>query len=206
MLAWYFIFFTALGLLQIVIPGLELQDYQQTELHRLLEESPVQFVIMAVVVAPVLEEGMFRSLVKPSADELIFFICCWLWLIVPGFIPAEVNWVVKFAFLIPFILLIFIFLREFIPGIWQERICRVAETYYLPIWGITSVIFGMVHIFNYVEGFEINFALVLLIFPRIIAGFFFGKIKLENGSLVWPMALHAMNNGAVVLFLIPQLL
>lgn len=206
MLACYFLFFTALGLLQIVFPGLELQEYQQTELNRLLQESPIQFVVMAVIAAPILEEGMFRSLVKPSNNEFIFFICCWLWLIVLSFIPAEVNWIIRIIFLILLILLSFIFLSEIIPDHWQDRFCKVAENYYLLIWGVTSIVFGMVHIFNYVEGFEINFALVILVLPRIIAGFFFGKIKLENKSLVWPIALHAMNNGAVVLFLIPQLL
>jgi len=64
----------------------------------------------------------------------------------------------------------------------------------------------MVHIFNYVEGFELNFVLMLLIFPRIIAGYFFGKIKVENKGLIWPIAMHAMNNGLVFIVLLPKIL
>ncbi|UJH91251.1 hypothetical protein LZ575_00075 [Antarcticibacterium sp. 1MA-6-2] len=64
----------------------------------------------------------------------------------------------------------------------------------------------MVHIFNYVDAFEINVVLVLLIIPRIIAGFFFGKVKIENEGLIWAILMHVMNNGVVTIFLLPRLL
>jgi len=121
-------------------------------------------------------------------------------------IPQEVNWMIKYGFLLLFFILSFIFLREFIPRSWQKTICRILSRYYKVIWIITAVVFGMVHIFNYVEGFELNFVLVLLVFPRIIAGYFFGKIKVENKGLVWPIAMHAMNNALVFIVLLPRIL
>lgn len=206
MLGCYVLFFITLGLLSILIPGLDLESYQQTELNRLLEESPLKLVILAVVLAPLIEEGMFRTLIKPSPNELIFFLCIWLFVIALAIIPDDVHWMIKYGFLLLFFILIFFFLREFIPRPWQKNICRFLSGYYKVIWIITSILFGMVHIFNYVEGFELNFVLVLLIFPRIIAGYFFGKIKVENKSLVWPIAMHAMNNGLVFLVLLPRIL
>lgn len=206
MLLCYLIFFMGLGILEMLFPSLELHKYQQGEIDRLLEENPWKFVVMAIIAAPILEEGMFRSLVKPSPNDLIFFLCCWLWLIALTLIPAEVNWFIKFSFLILLILLSFIFLRELIPDAWKQKICDLANQYYISVWILTSVVFGVVHIFNYVEAFEINFVLVLLIFPRIIAGFFFGKVKIENGGLIWPILMHVMNNGVVTIFLLPRLL
>lgn len=206
MLGCYVLFFIALGLLSIIFPGLDLDSYQQTDLNRLLEESPIKLIILAVVLAPLIEEGMFRALIKPSRNELIFFLCIWVFVITLALIPEDVNWMIKYGFLLLFFILSFIFLREFIPPFWQKSMCRFLSNYYKWIWVITSVIFGMVHIFNYVEGFELNFVLVLLIFPRIIAGYFFGKIKVENKGLVWPIAMHAMNNALVFIVLLPKIL
>jgi len=206
MLGCYVLFFIALGLLSIIFPSLDLDSYQQTDLNRLLEESPLKLVILAVVLAPLIEEGMFRTLIKPSRNELIFFLCIWLFVIALAFIPDDVNWMIKYGFLLLFFILSFIFLREFIPPSWQKKLCRFLSRNYKVIWIITAVVFGMVHIFNYVEGFELDFVLMLLIFPRIIAGYFFGKIKVENKGLVWPIAMHAMNNGLVFLVLLPRIL
>ena len=74
------------------------------------------------------------------------------------------------------------------------------------VWILTAFIFGMVHISNYVDGFQIDLLLFLMIIPRIIAGFFFGKIKIENKSMAWPIAMHAMNNATVLILLFPKLL
>lgn len=206
MLACYVVFFLFLGVLQILLPEFDLQQYQQTDINRLLLENPVQFFLLAVVIAPLIEEGMFRTLILPTPNEFIFFLSCWLLVIITFFIPEDANWFIRFSFLSLFLLVTFIALREFIPVQWQWKVCLVLKRYYVGIWILTSLLFGIVHIYNYVEGFELNLVLVLLIFPRIIAGFFFGNIKIENKSLIWPVAMHAMNNGTVFLFLLPQLL
>ncbi len=202
----YLVFFAALGILSILFPGIDLNSYEQTDLNRLLEEEPLRLMFLAVILAPLIEEGMFRTLIIPSPNELIFFICTWLLVISLAIIPEDVYWMIKYGFLILLIILSFIFLKEFIPLKWQRSLCAFLGKYYKIIWALTAVVFGMVHIFNYVEGFELNFVLVLLIFPRIIAGYFFGKIKVENKSLIWPIAMHAMNNGLVFVFLLPRIL
>lgn len=206
MLACYIAFFLFLGVLQILLPEFDLQQYQQTDINRLLFENPLQFFLLAVIVAPVIEEGMFRTLIRPTPNEFVFFLSCWLLVLITFLMPAGAHWFIRFSFLFLFLLVTFMALREFIPIQWQWKICLVLKRYYIGIWILTSLIFGIVHIYNYVEGFELNFVLVLLIFPRIIAGIFFGKIKLENRSLIWPITMHAMNNGIVFLFLLPQLL
>lgn len=206
MLACYLGFFTLLGLLNALFPQIDLQRYQQTELLELLEGNPWRFVLMAAIIAPVLEEGMFRTLIRPSPNDLIFFICCWIWVLGIAVIPPEVSAPIKYVFLTLFLFITFLFLQGFIPRFIQQKTCQFLKRYYLWVWGLTAVIFGMVHIFNYTDGFELNFVLLLLIFPRIIAGYFFGKIKIENQGLVWPIAMHAMNNSLVLFFLLPRLL
>lgn len=206
MLAIYFAFFMFLGVIQTIFPEFDIAQYQQTDLNQLLQENPWKFVFLAVVFAPIVEEGMFRTLVKPSANEIIFFLSIWILVITTALIPLDVFWLLKYLFLILLGVLSFLFLKQIIPESFQEKLCRFLGRYYFLIWLITSVIFGLVHIFNYVEGFEIDLVLFLLVVPRVIAGFFFGKIKIENNGLIWPILMHGINNGTVVLFLLPKLL
>ena len=206
MVGCYIIFFICLGLLSTFFPGFDLDQYQQSDINRLLEEDPLRLVILAVIFAPIIEEGMFRTLLKPTPNELIFFLCIWIFVLALVLVPDDTYWVIKYSFLLLLMLVVFIFLRELIPLKWQWRACYFLERYYIIVWGLSSVIFGLVHILNYVEGFELNFVLFLLIFPRIIAGYFFGKIKIENNGLAWPMLMHAMNNSVVFLILIPRFL
>lgn len=206
MLGCYFVFFVALGILKAGFPDFEFERYQQTDLIQLLEENPWKFLLMAVIFAPLIEEGMFRTLIKPSQNDLIFFLCSWIFVGVISLIPTDVFWAIKYGSLILFMILTFLFLKAFIPQKWQISLCSFLDRHYKFIWILTSVVFGMVHIFNYVEGFQLDFLLVLLIIPRIIAGFFFGKIKIENQGLLWPMIMHAMNNGIVLFVIFPKLL
>lgn len=206
MLACYFIFFFALGLINTFFPEFDMDRYQQTDLNRLLEENPLQLILLALIFAPVIEEGMFRTIIKPSPNELILFVCSWLLLMELIFFPDYVHWALKFLFLLLLFIITFLFLKEIIPYRWQMLLCTFLRRYYKFVWGLTALLFGLVHIFNYVDVFEINLPLFLLIFPRIIAGYFFGKIKIENRSLFWPVAMHAMNNSAVLLIVIPKFL
>lgn len=206
MLGFYFLFFIFLGILKMIFPEFELDQYEQSDINKLLEDDPWRLVLLAVVFAPIIEEGMFRTLIKPSQNELIFFLCSWLLVIGIALIPENTNWLIKFGFLLLSFILSFIFLKEFIPEKWQVRLCDFLNKNYRTIWFLTALTFGMVHIYNYVEGFELNFVLFLLIVPRIIAGYFFGKIKIENHGLFWPIVMHAMNNGIVFLILLPRIL
>tara|TARA_R100000935_G_scaffold54253_1_gene82883 strand:+ start:2240 stop:2860 length:621 start_codon:yes stop_codon:yes gene_type:complete len=206
MIGSYFVFFATLAILQIVFPSLDILKYQQTDLEALMSQNPWKFILLAVVIAPILEEGMFRTLIKPSPNEFIFFICSWILVIAATFIPLDVHWAIKFGFLLLFISLIYYFLKELIPVALQYKACSFLNRNYIFIWMITAIIFGLVHISNYVDGFQLDFLLFLMIVPRIIAGFYFGKIKIENRSMVWPIAMHALNNATVVMFILPKLI
>ncbi|SHF88577.1 CAAX protease self-immunity [Salegentibacter echinorum] len=205
MLGAYFLFFFLTGILNSFLPNLDLSKYQQTELFNLMDESPFTFIFMAVVIAPVLEESMFRTLIKPSFTEIYIFICAILAFISLGFIPLEAHALLKFGIIILSGVIIFLFLQSLKPSTWFRKFRIFLHRNYRMVWWLSAIIFGVVHIWNYVEGWQFDLILFLLIFPRIIAGYFFGKIKLENHSLLWPIAMHAMNNGIVAFFMLPKL-
>lgn len=206
MIGTYFLFFFLLGFLNTFLPELDLEKYQQTELFNLMDESPLAFILMAVIIAPLLEESMFRTLIKPSFTEIYIFICAVLAFVGLGFIPQEAHSLLKYGLVILSAIIIFLFLQSLKPSRFLRIFRIILYRNYKFIWLLTATLFGLVHIWNYVEGWQFDLILFLLIFPRIIAGYFFGKIKVENGSLLWPITMHAMNNGIVVFFLLPKLL
>lgn len=206
MIGTYFLFFFLLGFLNTFLPELDLEKYQQTELFNLMDENPLAFILMAVMIAPILEESMFRTLIKPSFTEIYIFICAVLAFVSLGFIPQEAHSLLKYGLVILSAIIIFLFLQSLKPSRTLRVFRIILYRNYRFIWLLTAALFGLVHIWNYVEGWQFDLILFLLIFPRIIAGYFFGKIKVENGNLIWPITMHAMNNGIVVFFLLPKIL
>ena len=198
-MACYFLFFMGMGVLNTIFPELDFDRYQQTEIYEMMTDNPLVFFILAVIIAPIMEECLFRSLIKPSQNEILVFICSWILFVSLAFIPAEANLILKYSLLLLSVFIIFLFLKSIIPEKRLKKIQYYLHKYYRLIWILSAVIFGYVHVWNYVSGFEFNFILFILIFPRIIAGYFFGRLKIQNRELYWPILLHAMNNGIVML-------
>ena len=198
-MACYFLFFMGMGILNTIFPELDFDRYQQTEIYEMMTNNPLVFFILAVIIAPIIEECLFRSLIKPSQNEILVFICSWILFISLPFIPAKANLILKYSLLLLSVFIIFLFLKSIIPEKKMKKMQYYLHKYYRLIWMLSALIFDYVHVWNYVSGFEFNFILFILIFPRIIAGYFFGRLKVQNQQLYWPILLHAMNNGIVVL-------
>lgn len=206
MIACYFLFFIVLRLITLYFPGLDFERYEQLELFETLKESPLKFAFLAMVAAPIIEESLFRSLLKPTATSLKLFVCAVLYIAGMSLIPEEGHWILRYTLLFTSLFLCYYALGELIPEKIYRNTCYRLSRYYLLIWIGGAVIFGFVHIFNYVESFQLDLVLFMMIFPRVIAGFFFGKIKLENKGMIWPVLMHSMNNSMVLIFLLPYTL
>lgn len=203
MILCYFLFFFVLQILNTFIFNLDLEKYQQLELFETLQKSPLKFIFLAAVVAPVLEESIFRSILKPTATSLKIFLCSLLYILGILVIPEDAHWTLKYVLLLGVLGLVYYALGELIPRQYYRKLCYWLHRYYLIIWILGAIIFGFVHIYNYVDSFQLDLVLFLMIFPRIIAGFFFGKIKLENKGMIWPILMHSMNNSIVLIVVVP---
>ncbi|GAA0871871.1 hypothetical protein GCM10009117_10170 [Gangjinia marincola] len=187
-------------------PWITGDEYEQASLMDLMRDDPLYFLVATVIIAPLLEEGMFRTLIKPTLSQAAFFLTAWIIFLGRSFIPADVHWMIANGFLLVLGIFLWMALKELLNTPFVHRQLAFLNRGYVAMWMVTSLLFGLIHVMNYVEGFELNLVLFLLIFPRIVAGYFFGKIKILNQSMVWPMALHAMNNGVVFLILLPRIL
>lgn len=203
MILCYFIFFFAIRIINIFIFEIDFNKYEQAELFKILEENPLKFIFLAAIAAPVIEECIFRSVLKPTATSLKVFICALLYIIGILLMPDDAHWALKYLLLAGSLILCYYALGELIPKLIYHKTCYWLHRHYLIVWILGAFIFGFVHIYNYVDTFQVDLLLLLMIFPRIIAGFFFGKIKLENKSLVWPILLHSMNNSIVLIVVLP---
>lgn len=198
----YILFAIAFGVLANYFPEFKNENYEQAFLKELLDESPLQLFVLAVIFAPIIEEMMFRTLIRPSHSDLMLFLTAWPIFYVNRFIPVDVHWMVKIGFVAVFLFTVYYLLIQGIPEERTQRLRNFLEKYAWTILVITALIFGLVHINNYVEDFAVDAALFMLIVPRIISGWMMGLLKLRNKNLIWPIALHALNNGVVVLIMI----
>jgi len=203
MIACYFIFFIILSLVTQFFPVVDFDRYEQSDLFELLGNNPFKFIFLAIIAAPIIEESIFRSLLKPSQESIKLFICALLYIIGLLLIPEKGHWILRYTLLFATLFLIYYALGELIPEKALKKICFWLYRQYLVIWIAGAIIFGFVHIFNYVDSFQLDLTLFMMIAPRIIAGFFFGKIKLENKGMIWPVLMHSMNNSMVLLFMLP---
>lgn len=160
----------------------------------MLQTNFFKAFVLIIIAAPVFEEFLFRSLLKPSHLDVVLFGSSIPVYATRYLIPEEVNWIVRVIFLFTLLsCLTYIGVQLFNP--YKVRHLRVwLSRNYKIIWILTSVIFGLIHINNYVAVLTINFALILLSLPRIASGFIFGHIKLKNGHIIWPVILHVLNN------------
>lgn len=192
----------AIALLSQYIPELLSDNYEQPFLRELLDKNPLQLFVLAVLFAPIIEEMMFRTLIQPSHSDIILLLCSWPVFYLNSYLPQDVNWVLKLLFVGVFLFVLFYILRELIPPIKTARLRAFLDKNQIPVLVMSSLIFGLVHINNYVEDFMINVALIALIIPRVLAGLMMGLVKIKNKHLGWSIGLHAINNGVVIIILI----
>lgn len=194
----YILFFITIGILSTWVPELKAGGYEDTTLKKLVQENPFRLFMLACIVAPIVEEMMFRTLIKPSHNHLILFMCSWPVFIGLRFFPRDIHWGVVLAFSAVLLFALFYIVKHLITETTTQRLRTFLHRHVTPVLIIVSLIFGLVHINNYVDNFVINLALITLIVPRIISGFLMGWIKIKNEGLIWSIALHFMNNAFVV--------
>ncbi len=190
----YIFFGIIIGVLSIWFPEVLNKEYEQTAILDMAQNNPLKLIIMACIFAPIVEEMMFRTLIVPSHSDLILFICAWPVFLGAGFLPESIHWTIGLGFSAVLLFTTHAVLKQLIPAVKTDFLRSKLSKYVLPVLILSSVLFGLVHISNYVNSFTFNIALVLLVIPQIIAGFILGWVKKKNTHLVWPMILHFMNN------------
>lgn len=183
-------------------PDLLNPEYEQTAIIEMAKTNPFQLFVLACIFAPIVEEMMFRTLIKPSHSDLILFICSWPVFLGSGYLPVDIHWLLRLAFSGVALFAMHYIVKQLIPENSTAFIRQKLSKYVLAVLVITSILFGLVHISNYVTEFTFNIALLILVIPQIIAGFMLGIVKQKTEGLGWSMGLHFMNNIVPVVIVI----
>jgi len=153
------------------------------------------FVIGAVLVAPVLEELVFRAQLRRFTGMilLISFICGTL-------LSAITN--TSWAFLVcPFIFTILFLIYRFTLAGSTMRKFKFWEQIFPWQFHLTAVCFALVHLSNYERGITLLPLGILYTLPQLAIGLILGFTRMNYG-LKYSMAVHSVYNltFAIVLF------
>lgn len=156
----FFIFFL------IIIDELTGVDLGEHSLQKMIEENPGMVLFAGVILAPLIEEFMFRCFIT---FRQAFYV---LW---PMFLYAKLAKKNRWATL---------------------RHLREAWQWVFPwIFYLSAISFGLVHSLNF-ENFEQYIWLAaLLTLPQMVIGIFLGYLRVKFG-LIWSMIFHAIHNAA----------
>lgn len=145
--------------------------------------------LLAVIIAPVTEEIIFRYYITHSTTAVFFL----LWALVFGIAMLMFNqileeWVAIPLILIPIALMVTVLNSKKL----QDRIKAVYNQGFPYVFYLSAVIFAYVHIFNFEDVFPWYYA-PILVFPQFFLGLYLGYIRTRNG-LPHAILLHATNN------------
>ena len=158
--------------LMALVGGLEqlgLWDEDMHSLQKIFQEmEPVLIFFFAVIMAPLLEEVMFRLILRFRSNFLI------LWSIHIG---VALHLGQKRSLL--------------------KTARKVWDKFYGWMYYLMTVAFGLMHIMNFEPSLNIYLLAPILVAPQILIGINLGYLRVRFG-LIWSILFHAFYNGILM--------
>jgi hypothetical protein len=158
--------------LMALVGGLEqlgLWDEDMHSLQKIFQEmEPVLIFFFAVIMAPLLEEVMFRLILRFRSNFLI------LWSIHIG---VALHLGQKRSLL--------------------KTARKVWDKFYGRVFYLMTMAFGLMHIMNFEPSLNIYLLVPILVAPQILIGINLGYLRVRFG-LIWSILFHAFYNGVLM--------
>ncbi len=158
--------------LMSLIGGLEQLGLWEEDMHSLQkifqEMEPVLIFFFAVIMAPLLEEVMFRLILRFRSNFLI------LWSIHIG---VALHLGQKRSLL--------------------KTARKVWDKFYGWVFYLMTMAFGLMHIMNFEPSLNIYLLAPILVAPQILIGINLGYLRVRFG-LIWSILFHAFYNGVLM--------
>ena len=155
-----------------LVGGLEqlgLWDEDMHSLQKIFQEmEPVLIFFFAVIMAPLLEEVMFRLILRFRSNFLI------LWSIHIG---VALHLGQKRSLL--------------------KTARKVWDKFYGRVFYLMTMAFGLMHIMNFEPSLNIYLLAPILVAPQILIGINLGYLRVRFG-LIWSILFHAFYNGVLM--------
>ena len=171
----------------IGIVGLEEMDHKIVNLY----DQPMLLAMQAILLAPIVEEAVFRLPMKYSYVRM-FVPCC----IALGMLSVFIDSTTTLGFIaILFFLLVALFhyVDQRNDNQYNERMATLWEAnFYIPFW-ILTVSFALLHLTNF-GGQVAWYVAPILVLPQFVLGALLGYIRTGLG-FVFAVLFHALHNG-----------
>ncbi|KAI9130870.1 CPBP family intramembrane glutamic endopeptidase [Acaryochloris sp. CCMEE 5410] len=164
-----------------------------------MADQPLLIFTMAVIIAPPLEEVLFRLPLRYTPINLTLPLFLWLLIILGTLASAKI---VSALWILPLLCLAFlgcvflrVWLKEKMPA---QPIHKHYEKWIGWFFYGSTIIFGLIHISNYQLINDSALLLApLLVSPQVLLGVFFAFVRLRYGFW-WGVFTHAFHNGLLV--------
>lgn len=192
-----------LGIISTVIVGgiiVSVMGEIPANVNGTLAETDVpQLILLGVLIAPILEEIIFRSwLGFPRSSVLGFpMMVCVLSVLTATTLDSDAGLVLPIAAGLGLLLVLVI--RQFWMLSEDDQIASRRRLFPIAFWG-TMIVFGLIHLSNFEGGVAAaarSPILFLAVAPQIIAGAVLGYVRMRFG-LVQAILFHMVYNGVLI--------
>ena len=165
----------------------------QFNLNRIiLDISSLSLIILSITYSPLSEEIAFRIMLRPSWKNTMIFTLLFWFLATMCLIRKE--YILLCIFLTIGSACVIALSSKNIRSLFQKYILRHFRFFFY----LSSIIFGLIHIFNY-EPINVRLLILtpIIIAPNIIAGLILGYVRMKFG-IIYSILLHAAINTLAI--------
>lgn len=187
-----------MGALQAIPERLGFIDASQHKLIELFDRGNLALLVFSVILfAPFLEELIIRLPLRIKRNNFIPFI--FIGILLNGTsIVIRLNNGFSWLIIIPVTIAIIVSLLVF-NGTLFKKISNPIKSQYGFYFYLISIIFALLHLFNYQFNWYLLLFAPLLVLPQFVGGLLMGFIRIKSG-FKWGVFLHMLHNA---LFLLP---
>jgi membrane protease YdiL (CAAX protease family) len=162
--------------------------------HDEIKLTPLMTILAGIILAPIYEEIIFRSLLKFKINNIILFIATFILFIVYFVFRSKIELVIIFSILL-FTLLSLLIIYS------RSKIELFLSSKFKYFFYATVLIFGLVHASNFTGNTYLILAFSLILGgPQIVLGFILGYIRMNYG-LIYSILFHMFVNTSILLSL-----
>jgi membrane protease YdiL (CAAX protease family) len=159
----------------------------------------VKIIFAGLILAPIIEEFIFRLVLIPKIRNFVF-LCCFT-LIMMLFFLIRNHPIYFFVFLLASMFIIYI--------IKDKRLLKRLQVFIIKnfryIFYFSCISFGFYHITNFsLIDYKVILLSPFIVLPQVLGGFFLGFIRTRFG-IIYSIIFHSMINVLPVLFLVEDL-
>jgi uncharacterized protein len=190
LLALYYFISVPLGLIVGLI--IKFLKFHETEFNY----SSFRILLAGIILGPVIEEILFRFLLKPKHKNFIIFTCFTLSLAFMFFLKESSIYSIIF---------LTVGIASFLLCL-NNNFLRKTQKYllnhYCSFFYLSCILFGFYHITNYTPlNYKLILILPVIVFPQMIMGVFLGYIRIKFG-IIFSILFHSITNIFPILVLL----